>query len=58
MDLKKEAPSITKLLQSFKLVKISRKANVVAHELAKFSFDNLFDGTLVSSSVPPSWCIL
>ena len=52
VDLKKEAMSISKLISSIKMSKVSRSANVVAHMIAKFSFDNRSDGTLVSG-VPP-----
>ena len=52
VDLKKEAMSISKLISSLKISKINRSANVVAHMIAKFSFDNRSDGILVSG-VPP-----
>ncbi|KAF7061157.1 hypothetical protein CFC21_067875 [Triticum aestivum] len=43
VDLKKEALSLSKLINNFQLAKISRSANVVAHFIAKFSFDNRSD---------------
>ena len=52
VDLKKEALSLSKLINSFQMAKISRTANVVAHLIAKFSFDNRSDGILVND-VPP-----
>ena len=52
MDMKKEAIAITKLLPNFKLVKINRQTNEVAHQIAKFSFDNRPDG-LLCNSFPP-----
>ena len=54
VDLKKEAMSTSKLKisASLKISKINRSDNVVAHMIAKFSFDNRSDGILVSG-VPP-----
>ena len=52
VDLKKEVIAITKILPSFKLLNINRQANVVAHQIPKFSFDNRSDG-LLSNSFPP-----
>ena len=52
VDLKKEALSLSKLINNFQMAKISRSANVVAHLIAKFSFDNRSDGILVND-VPP-----
>ena len=49
VDLKKEALSITKLLHNFKLAKINRRANEVAHQIAKFSFDNKSEDILCNS---------
>lgn len=40
VDFKKKALVITKLLSNFKLAKINRRANVVAYQIAKSSFDN------------------
>ena len=51
-DLKKEARSLSKLINNFKYSEINRSANVVAHTIAKFSFDNKSDGILVND-VPP-----
>ena len=39
-DLKKEAMNISKMLNGFKISKINRSANVVAHLIAKYSLDN------------------
>ena len=39
------------MLANVKISKISREANMVAHEIAKFSFNNKSDGVL-SNSVP------
>ena len=47
-DLKKEAMSISKMLHMVKISKINRSANVVAHLIAKYSFDNRSDGILVN----------
>ena len=52
IDLKKEALSIIRLLGNFKLSKINRRANSVAHEIAKFSFDNRCDGFLFNNFPP------
>ena len=49
VDLKKQALSISKMLANVKISKISRKANMVAHKLAKFSFINRCDGALINS---------
>ena len=49
IDLKKEALSIIRLLGNFKLSKINRRANSVAHEIAKFSFDNRCDDFLFNN---------
>lgn len=51
IDLKREALGIKKLFNFFNLTKINRKANMVAPEIVKFSFDQSH-GVLVSS-VPP-----
>ena len=51
-DLKKEAWSISKLMDSFRVSKIRRSANEVAHLIAKFSFDNRVDVIFVND-VPP-----
>ena len=50
-DLKKEAVNVSKLLVKCQISKINRRANMVAHEIAKFSFDNRSDG-IVFNSVP------
>ena len=52
VDLKKEAVVVSKLLMNLQISKINRKANMVAHEIAKFSFDNSSDG-IMFHSVPP-----
>lgn len=39
-------------MDSFRVSKIRRSANEVAHLIAKFSFDNRVDGILVND-VPP-----
>jgi hypothetical protein len=52
VDLKKEAMSVSKLIKDFKIVKIDRQANRVAHEIAKFCFNSRSDGVLCNS-VPP-----
>ena len=52
VDLKMEALSISRLMTSFKISKINRRANRVAHEIAKFSFVNRSDGVSLNS-VPP-----
>ena len=52
VDLKKEAMSVSNLIKDFKIVKIDRQANRVAHEIAKFCFDSRSDGVLCNS-VPP-----
>ena len=49
VDLKKEALSILTMLKNFKIAKINRQANKVAHEIAKFSFINKSDGILLNS---------
>ena len=51
-DLKKVALSVSKMMRNLKITKISRMANLVAHEIAKFSFINRSDGILINS-VPP-----
>ena len=51
-DLKKEARSLSKLINNFKYSKINRSANVVAHTIAKFSFDNRLYGIL-GNDIPP-----
>ncbi|XBH84849.1 hypothetical protein VPH35_072919 [Triticum aestivum] len=51
-DLKMEALSVSKLIKDFKITKIDRRANRVAHEIAKFSFDSRSEG-LLCNSVPP-----
>ena len=50
VDIKRQAPSIMKLTNDFKICKIN--CNTAAHEIAKFSFDNRSDG-LLYYSVPP-----
>ena len=40
--------SISKMLPMVKISKINRSANVVAHLIAKYSFDNRSDGILVN----------
>ena len=40
VDLKMEALSISNMMINCKISKINRRANKVAHEIAKFSFDN------------------
>ena len=52
VDLKKEALSVSKMMSTLKITKINRKANMVAHEIAKFSFINRSDDILINS-VPP-----
>ena len=52
IDLKKKALSAAKLIENFKISNIKREANAAAHELAKFSFDNRFDGFLLNSVLP------
>ena len=52
LDLKKEARSIAKLINSLQINKISRLANGVVCSIAKFCFDNRSDGILVND-VPP-----
>lgn len=52
VDLKGVALCIKNYLQSFKLVKINRKANMMEHELAKCSFNNRCDGDIVSGVSP------
>ncbi|EMS61617.1 hypothetical protein TRIUR3_03612 [Triticum urartu] len=47
-----EALSVSKLIKDFKIAKIDRRANRVAHEIAKFSFDSRSEG-LLCNSVPP-----
>lgn len=42
----------TALLPNFKLVNINRQANVVAHQIVKFCFDNRSDGFLCNSFPP------
>ena len=51
-DLMDEALSISRMIQNFNIAKISRTANGVAHEIAKFSFSTRSDGILFNS-VPP-----
>ena len=51
-DLMNEALSISRMIQNFNISKISRIANGVAHEIAKFSFSTRSDGILFNS-VPP-----
>ena len=48
VDYKKEALSLSKLINNFQMAKISQSANVVAHLIAKFSFDNRSDGILAN----------
>ncbi|VAH50600.1 unnamed protein product [Triticum turgidum subsp. durum] len=52
VDLKIEALNLAKMMINCKISKINRTANRVAHEIAKFSFDNRSDGVLLNS-VPP-----
>ena len=52
VDLKREALSIARMMASLKIIKINRSANRVAHEIAKFCFNNKSDGILINS-VPP-----
>ena len=49
VDLKKEALSICKTMSILKITKINRKANMVAHEIAKFNLINRSDGILMNS---------
>ena len=49
VDLKIEALSLSKLMINCKISKINRRANRVAHEIVKFSFDNRSDGVLLNS---------
>uniref|UniRef100_A0A453Q8I1 RNase H type-1 domain-containing protein n=1 Tax=Aegilops tauschii subsp. strangulata TaxID=200361 RepID=A0A453Q8I1_AEGTS len=49
VDLKMKALSISRLMTSFKIPKINRRANRVMHEIAKFSFVNRSDGVLLNS---------
>ncbi|XBH99224.1 hypothetical protein VPH35_128610 [Triticum aestivum] len=49
VDLKMEALSVSKLIKDFKITKIDRPANRVAHEIAKFSFDSRSEGILCNS---------
>ena len=49
IDLKMEALSISKMMANPKISKINRRANKVAHEIAKFSLDNRFDDLLINS---------
>ncbi|XBI48707.1 hypothetical protein VPH35_112385 [Triticum aestivum] len=51
-DLKMEAVSISKLINNLQWSKISRTANMVAHLIAKYSFDNRLDGILVNDVLP------
>lgn len=44
VDMKKEALSIFRRIQNYKIVKINRLANEVAHEIVKFSFISGSDG--------------
>ena len=48
IDLKKEALSIIRLLGNFKLSKINRRANSVAHEIAKFRLDSRLGGLILA----------
>ena len=52
VHLKKEAVDVSKLLVNLQISKINRRANMVAHEIAKFSFDNRSDGFLFHSVLP------
>ena len=52
-DLKKEALSVSKMMSILKITKINRMANMVAHEIAKFSFINRSNDILINS-VPPN----
>ena len=47
-----EPLSISRMIHNFNIAKISRIANGVAHEIAKFSFSTRSDGILFNS-VPP-----
>ena len=49
VDLTKEALTISKMPANVKISKISREANMVAHEIAKFGFINRCDGILINS---------
>ena len=53
VDFKMEALSIFRVMINFKISKINRRANKMAHEIAKFSFDNRSDSVILNS-VPPS----
>ena len=46
MDLKKEALNVSRLMPGMKISKINRRANMMAHRIVKFSFDNRSDGIL------------
>ena len=52
VDLKKEKLGIIKLLDSYMLSKIIRQTNMMTHEIARFNFDNRFDGLLLNSFSP------
>ena len=52
VDLKMEALCISKRMINCKIFKINRRVNWVAHQIAKFSFENRPDGVLLNS-VPP-----
>ena len=51
-DLMDEAPSISRMIHNFHIAKISRTANGMAHEVAKFSFSTRSDGILFNSVSP------
>lgn len=44
--------SISRMMTRFKISKINRRGNRMAHEIAKFNFINRSDGVLLNS-VPP-----
>ncbi|XBI98119.1 hypothetical protein VPH35_018379 [Triticum aestivum] len=52
VDLKKEVMNVSNLIKDFKIVKIDRQANRMAHEIAKFCFDSTLD-VVLCNSVPP-----
>ena len=43
INIKKEAVNVSKLLVKFQISKVNRRANTVALEIAKLSFDNRSD---------------
>lgn len=52
VDHKREALIIMKLTRNLKILKINRRANTAAHEIAKFSFSKRSDGLLFYSVSP------